>query len=113
MYITENGIPDKDDRYRPSLIMRHLHQLWQAMRAGMDVRGYYHWSQVDNFEWSEGYAPRFRFGLWQVDFETQERTLKDSGRFYGRICQLGGLDREMVEEFAPRLRGELFAEPEA
>lgn len=111
LYITENGIPDEHDRYRPAFILSHLHQLWQAQHMGMDVRGYYHWSLVDNFEWSEGYDPRFRFGLYGVDFETQERTLKESGRLYAKICQLGGLDVTMVDEFAPRLHSVIFPAP--
>ena len=110
IYITENGIPDEHDRYRPAFILTHLHQLWRALRMGIDVRGYYHWSLVDNFEWSEGYDPRFRFGLWQVDFETQERTLKESGRLYTEICRLGGIEKEMVEKHAPKLSPELFGD---
>jgi beta-glucosidase len=108
IYITENGIPDADDRNRPAFILTHLHQLWRALRSGLDVRGYYHWSLVDNFEWSEGYDPRFRFGLYSVDFETQQRTLKESGRLYGQICRAGGITGEMVDEFAPQLRARLF-----
>jgi beta-glucosidase len=108
MYITENGIPDQDDRYRPGFILGHLHQLWRAIQAGIDVRGYYHWSLVDNFEWSEGYDPRFRFGLFGVDLETQERTRRRSADLYAEISSAGAVDWPLVEEYAPKLLPELF-----
>lgn len=108
MYITENGIPDKDDRFRPAFIIGHLHQLWRSIKGGIDVRGYYHWSLVDNFEWSEGYDPRFRFGLFGVDFETQARVKRKSAELYGKICASGGINYAMVEEFAPELLPRLY-----
>jgi len=52
----------------------------------VDVRGYLHWSLLDNFEWAEGYAPRF--GLYAVDYATQERTLRASGEAYARLARL-------------------------
>jgi beta-glucosidase len=103
MYITENGIPDHTDRYRRAFIIGHLYQLWRAVQAGIDVRGYYHWSLIDNFEWSEGYDPRFSFGLFEVDFETQERSKRDSAELYGEICAAGAIDRSMIEKYAPEL----------
>ncbi len=108
MYITENGIPDQNDRYRPAFIIGHLHQLWRSIEAGIDVRGYYHWSLVDNFEWSEGYDPRFRFGLFGVDRETQQRSKRPSAELYGAICASGAIDHMLVEKFAPELLPILF-----
>ena len=72
--ITENGLPDDDDDQRPRFLLTHLAQVWRAIREGVPVRGYYHWSLVDNFEWAQGYA--MRFGLIEVDFATQERRLR-------------------------------------
>lgn len=108
MYITENGIPDQRDRYRPAFIIGHLHQLWRSIEAGIDVRGYYHWSLVDNFEWSEGYDPRFSFGLFDVNFENQERTKRQSAELYGEICAHGAIDQALVEKHAPELLPILF-----
>jgi beta-glucosidase len=108
MYITENGIPDQYDRYRPTFILGHLYQLWRAIDSGIDVRGHYHWSLVDNFEWSEGYDPRFRFGLFGVDFETQERTKHRSAELYAELSSAGAISRELVEEYAPELLPLLF-----
>lgn len=110
MYITENGIPDQHDRFRPAFILGHLQQLWRAIDSGMDVRGYYHWSLLDNFEWSEGYDPRFSFGLLDVDFETQERRKRRSADLYREICASGAISRSFVEQYAPELLPALFEE---
>ncbi len=92
LYITENGIPvpdtlDPDGRVRDSRRIRylrdHLLQVGRAIAGGVPVRGYFAWSLMDNFEWAFGY--RMRFGLVYVDWATQERTVKDSGRWYARL----------------------------
>ncbi|MBN1122299.1 MAG: glycoside hydrolase family 1 protein [Anaerolineae bacterium] len=101
LYVTENGLPDEYDHYRPRFILMHLYQLSRAIEQGMPVRGYYHWSLVDNFEWDKGYNPQFRFGLLGVDFETQERIPRKSGQLYTEICQQGGLTCEMIQRYAP------------
>ena len=71
----------------------HLLALRGEMARGADVRGYFAWSLLDNFEWSNGYS--LRFGLVHVDYETQRRTMKASGRYYGEIIRShgAGLDR--------------------
>ena len=74
IYVTENGIPDDKDDRRADWIQRYGYAMWRAMQDGADVRGFYYWSLLDNFEWAEGYT--MRFGLYAVDFETQERTLR-------------------------------------
>ena len=61
----------------------HLAALQAAMAAGVDVRGFFYWSLMDNFEWNSGYAKRF--GLIHVDYATQMRTLKDSARWYTQM----------------------------
>jgi beta-glucosidase len=88
LYITENGAtyPDKvepdgiNDVSRQRYIETHLEQCALAMSSGVPLRGYFAWSLMDNFEWAEGYGKRF--GLYHVDFETQERRLKRSGAWY-------------------------------
>jgi len=97
--ITENGCaygdgPDargvvRDER-RIDFHRGYLEQLWRAIEAGADVRAYHAWSLLDNFEWAEGYAPRF--GLAWVDSATRARTLKESGRWYGRVAAENGFE---------------------
>lgn len=83
--VTENGVADDDDDMRPEHIRRHLLITSEAIADGIDVRGFYHWSLMDNFEWAEGYDQRF--GLYHVDFETKKRTLKESGHEYAAIVK--------------------------
>jgi beta-glucosidase len=85
VYVTENGIADASDSKRPAFIVRHLAELLRALADGVDVRGYFHWSLLDNFEWAEGYAPRF--GLIEVDYGTQARRVRASGALYARIAR--------------------------
>ncbi|MEV8606561.1 GH1 family beta-glucosidase [Amycolatopsis sp. NPDC051373] len=94
VYITENGCsfadaPDEHgqvhDPERIDFLDGHLQALREAMNAGVDVRGYFVWSLLDNFEWSKGYAPRF--GLVHVDYETQRRTPKDSFAWYRKLVR--------------------------
>lgn len=106
--VTENGIPDASDEHRPGFIVTHLHQLWHALRQGIPVHGYYFWSVVDNFEWTEGYNPHFKFGLFGVNFDTQERHIRPSGRLYAAIARSGGLVRATIEEHTPELAFPLF-----
>ncbi len=89
IYVSENGIPvpdgvDLDGRVRDERRIRylqdHLAQVHRAIADGVPVRGYFHWSFLDNFEWSFGY--RMRFGLVYVDYATQQRTPKDSARWF-------------------------------
>ena len=85
--ITENGAvfpePVHDER-RIHFIRDHLAALHDAIACGVPVEGYCHWSFLDNFEWALGYAQRF--GLVHVDYATQRRTVKDSGRYYARVA---------------------------
>ena len=84
VFVTENGIADASDEKRPRFIIRHLQQVQRALQAGIDVRGYFHWSLLDNFEWAEGYSARF--GLVEVDYRTQERRLRKSAHLYSEIA---------------------------
>jgi beta-glucosidase len=92
LLITENGgiFPEPlHDRARIDFLRAHLTALQRAIEQGAPVEGYYHWSLLDNFEWALGYEPRF--GLVHVDYETQERTVKDSGRWYAGVAARNGL----------------------
>ena len=70
----------------------HLAAVHEAIAAGADVRGYFAWSLLDNFEWAMGYSQRF--GIIHVDFETQQRRIKDSGYFLGEVAKSNSLDRD-------------------
>ncbi|MDR3646331.1 MAG: glycoside hydrolase family 1 protein, partial [Candidatus Babeliales bacterium] len=78
--VTENGIADDKDDRRELYIRRHLYALSKVIEKGYDVRGYYYWSLMDNFEWAMGYGKKF--GLYEVDFATQKRTLRTGGKYY-------------------------------
>ncbi len=95
--ITENGLSCHDwvsldgqvhDGQRIDFLQRYLLALHRAIREGVDVRGYFHWSIMDNFEWAEGY--KHRFGLIHVDYATQKRTLKDSARWFAEVIRTNG-----------------------
>jgi beta-glucosidase len=106
IYITENGLPDHDDDLRPAFLVQHLRVLWQAIQYCLDVRGYYHWSFVDNFEWGEGY--RMKFGLYGLDAETQARDVRRSALLYRDVATTCTLTSTMVQNYAPELTPLLF-----
>ena len=87
VYVTENGIDDADDDQRPAYIRGYLRALARAIDDGADVRGYYAWSLIDNYEWAEGYAPSF--GLYGYDPDTLQRQRRDSAAVYRRIARSG------------------------
>ena len=86
----ENGLADKDDKHREQFIKDHLFFIHKAMREGADVCGYFHWSLLDNFEWTEGWKPKF--GLFEVKRKTFERKARPSAEVYAKICEEGGFD---------------------
>ena len=106
IYITENGIEDEADHIRPRYLIQHLHQVWKMANIGVPVRGYYHWSLVDNFEWERGWTQRF--GLWALDPATQKRTERPSARLYAEICRENGITSDMVRRYAPEVFPVLF-----
>jgi beta-glucosidase len=106
IYITENGIEDSQDVLRPKFMLEHIHQVWRAVNFNWDVRGYYHWSQIDNFEWERGWTQRF--GLWGLESQTQKRIRRRSTDLYAAICKENGISSEMVAKFVPQLTEKLF-----
>lgn len=99
IYITENGFADSSDAKRPSALLRTLTALQQTIEQGLDVRGYYHWSLVDNFEWVDGWS--INFGLFALDPITQQRTLRPSAEIYGRICRANALSPDLLDRYMP------------
>ena len=83
--ITENGIADVRDDRRAKYIERYLYAVSKALGEGADIAGYFYWSLMDNFEWSEGYD--MKFGLYEVDFNTQDRTLREGSKRYMDIVE--------------------------
>jgi len=106
IYITENGLPDADDDLRPGFLLTHLAQVHRAISEGVDVRGYYHWSFTDNFEWAEGWA--LRFGLIALDHQTQTRTPRPSARLFSQMVSANAITRDLVVAYAPELLADLF-----
>jgi beta-glucosidase len=98
LYVTENGAAFRDapgadgtvaDPERVAYLDAHFRVALEAIRAGIDLRGYFVWSLMDNFEWAWGYTKRF--GLIYVDYETQQRIPKDSARWFARVTRRGGV----------------------
>jgi beta-glucosidase len=104
LYVTENGAAFRDvlvghrvaDAERVCYLRDHLAAVADAREQGVDVRGYFVWSLLDNFEWADGYSKRF--GIVHVDYATQRRTLKDSAHWYAALC-------DEARRLAARARG--------
>jgi beta-glucosidase len=92
VWVTENGIGTDDDAQRIEYVRRALEGVARCLADGVDVRGYFYWSLLDNFEWMLGYAPRF--GLVAVDRTTQVRTPKPSAHWFSRVVRANALADE-------------------
>ncbi len=90
IYITENGMADAKDLYRADFIKNSLKNIHKAMSENADVRGYLHWSLLDNFEWESGFGPRF--GLVEMDYKTLERRIRQSAYEYAKIAKENALE---------------------
>jgi beta-glucosidase len=85
VFVTENGTYMRDDARRWRYLSRHIQAMARAMQHGARVIGYCCWSLLDNFEWAEGFGPRF--GIVEMDYSTQQRTVRESGLRYSAICR--------------------------
>jgi len=102
IYVTENGAAYKDevvdgkivDKERIEYIKSHIIEMARAIKDGVDICGYFVWSFMDNFEWTSGLSKRF--GLVYVDYSTQKRIVKESGRWYSELCRNNYLIMEMI-----------------
>lgn len=99
IYVTENGIGTDDDAWRRRYIVDHLKMVHRAIGEDVPVKGYFQWSLMDNFEWSQGY--RSRFGLVHVDYATQKRTVKESGRLFGAIAGKNAIGDDILRGYPP------------
>jgi beta-glucosidase len=90
IYVTENGIGTDDDDWRIEYLAQHLHAISAAIASGCDVRGYFHWTSVDNFEWNLGWTAQF--GLIAFDPQTFARQPKGSAHFLSRVARRNALE---------------------
>ena len=97
VYITENGIADAEDRLRPQVLIESLSAVHRALMQGTDVRGYLHWSLLDNFEWDSGFWPRF--GLLEVDRTTLKRTPRRSAYLFRDLILENGISHGMPNAY--------------
>jgi beta-glucosidase len=92
IYVTETGLPDHDDDQRPRYLLSHLSEIHHALCDGVDVRGIFVWSLLDNFEWAQGWG--LRFGLYAFDEHTGERKLRPSAALYGVFARANAIPGE-------------------
>lgn len=97
--VTENGVADRNDVMRGRFLAEHLLQLGAANGRGDDVRGYFHWSFLDNFEWNSGFCPKF--GLHAVEPSTGARTARASANLYSSIIRSGKLTQAQIDALPP------------
>jgi beta-glucosidase len=104
IYITEHGLPDQDDDQRPYWIIAQLIELHRLFQEGCDIRGYFHWTLVDNFEWDDGWT--MHFGLIGMDVTTQIRTPRPSAALYGQIARTNQLSADLMARYGVGSSGE-------
>jgi len=97
IYITENGLADVDDSKRAKFIKDHLFWVAKSIQEGVNVRGYFYWSLLDNFEWDKGFWPRF--GLLEINYKTLERKVRPSAYFYRDICIANGITEDIMSKY--------------
>lgn len=104
IYITEVGIATSNDDRRIRFLMRYLQEVYRAIKAGVDVRGFFYWSLLDNMELTDGFEARF--GLVEVDFETQKRTPRPSALVYKDITLHNGIRHHLMKFLGHRVKAE-------
>lgn len=92
--ITEHGVANADDGKRPRIIVAALKEVYHAIQSGVDIRGYFHWSLIDNYEWEKGFSGRF--GLVAIDYVTMKRTPRRSAYVYADICKENGVPHSLL-----------------
>jgi beta-galactosidase len=93
IYVTENGIADAEDTLRRRFLVDHLEMLEKAINEEkIDLRGYFHWSLTDNYEWAKGFS--MKFGLYAVDLKTKKRTPRKSAEIFQKIIETGKVETD-------------------
>ena len=97
IYITENGLADATDRIREDFISVMLTSCANAMEKAVPLKGYFHWSLMDNYEWHHGFWPRF--GLVEIDRSNDlKRKPRKSALFYAKICEDGKITKQQIDQ---------------
>jgi len=104
IYITECGIAATNDDRRIRFLMQYLQEVNRAIKAGVNIKGFFYWSLLDNLEWHEGFGPRF--GLIGVDFKTQKRTVHPSALVYSDIIKHNGIRHELMKFLGHRIHAD-------
>ena len=104
IYITECGIASTNDDRRNRFLITYLHEVYRAIQSGINVKGFFYWSLLDNFEWDKGFDPRF--GLIEVDYKTQERHIRPSALVYTDIIQHNGIPHSLLRFIGHTVRAE-------
>lgn len=104
IYITENGIASTNDDRRVRFLLSYLKEVYHGLELKVPVKGYFYWSLIDNMELASGFSPRF--GLVEVDFKTQKRTLRPSASVYGEIAKNNGIPHHMLKLLGHSVRVE-------
>ncbi len=94
IYITECGIASTNDDRRNRFLITYLHEVYRSIQSGVNVRGFFYWSLIDNFEWHRGFDPRF--GLIEIDYKTMERHIRPSALVYTDIIQHNGIPHSLL-----------------
>ncbi|MAF36850.1 beta-glucosidase [archaeon] len=94
IYVTENGIATLNESKRARFLVSYIKEIYHALQAGVDIRGYTYWSLLDNFEWEKGFEPRF--GLIGVNFKNQVRVPRYTAKVYGEIAKTNSLPHKML-----------------
>lgn len=94
IYITECGIASTNDDRRNRFLITYLHEVYRAIESGINVKGFFYWSLIDNYEWHRGFDPRF--GLVGIDYETLERHIRPSALVYTDIIQHNGIAHSLL-----------------
>ncbi|MBI2021390.1 glycoside hydrolase family 1 protein [Candidatus Daviesbacteria bacterium] len=110
IYITENGLASTNDDRRCRFLIAYLKEVYHAIQSGADVRGYFHWSLIDNYEWVEGFEARF--GLVEVDFKTQKRTVRPSAYVYKEIIKNNGIYHYLLRFLGHTVKADEVLYPE-
>ncbi|EKD91145.1 MAG: hypothetical protein ACD_30C00041G0005 [uncultured bacterium] len=95
IYVTECGIASTNDDRRTRFLISYLNEVYRAIKAGVNVKGFFYWSFIDNFEWAEGFDPRF--GLVEIDYKTQERKVRNSAFVYSEIAKYNNIPHTLLK----------------